>query len=97
MEEKKSFNKDRHHNINIFDREKISISGVLNVVSFDDETVILESDLGLLTIKGDGLHINKLNLEEGEVSIEGELINLNYSDRSGLMGKSGSFISRMFK
>lgn len=97
MEEKKGTNKDKSHNITIENRERINISGVNNVVSFDDETIILESDLGLLTIRGQELHINKLNLEEGHVAIDGELINLNYSDKNGLIGKSGGFISRMFK
>lgn len=97
MDEKKGTNRDRRHNITVDNREKINISGVNNVVSFDDETVILETDLGLLTIRGQDLHINKLNLEDGQVAIDGELINLNYSDKNGLIGKSGGFISRMFK
>lgn len=53
--------------------------------------------MGILTIRGQGLHINKLNLDDGQVSIDGEIINLNYSDKSGLIGKSGGFISRMFR
>lgn len=97
MDDKKGTNRDRRHNITVDNREKINITGVNNVVSFDDETVILETDLGLLTIRGQDLHINKLNLEDGQVAIDGELINLNYSDKNGLIGKSGGFISRMFK
>ncbi|AIS53320.1 sporulation protein YabP [Thermoanaerobacter kivui] len=98
MEDKKGFARGgKPHNLTIENREKISVSGVTNVVSFDDETVILETDLGVLTIKGQGLHINKLNLDDGQVSIDGEVINLNYSDKVGFIGKSGGFISRMFK
>ncbi|MBE3592193.1 MAG: sporulation protein YabP [Thermoanaerobacter sp.] len=98
MEDKRNFLRaGKPHNITIENREKISISGVTNVVSFDEETVILETDLGILTIRGQGLHINKLNLDDGQVSIDGEIINLNYSDKSGLIGKSGGFISRMFR
>ncbi|ADD03353.1 sporulation protein YabP [Thermoanaerobacter mathranii subsp. mathranii str. A3] len=98
MEDKRNFSRTgKPHNITIENRERISISGVTNVVSFDEETVILETDLGVLTIRGQGLHINKLNLDDGQVSIDGEVVNLNYSDKSGLIGKSGGFIGRMFR
>ena len=47
-------------NIVLENREKLSISGVLDVLSFDDQIVILETELGLLTVKGENLRINKL-------------------------------------
>ncbi|SNX54032.1 sporulation protein YabP [Thermoanaerobacterium sp. RBIITD] len=97
MEDRRGTNSNKQQNITIQNREKMQVTGVDNVVSFDDELVILETALGLLTIKGQDLHINKLNLDEGNVSIDGELVSLTYSDRSGIMGKSGGFLSRMFK
>ena len=48
-------------NIVLENREKLSISGVLDVLSFDDQIVILETELGLLTVKGENLRINKLS------------------------------------
>jgi sporulation protein YabP len=53
--------------------------------------------MGILTVRGQGLHINKLNLDEGQVALDGEIVNLNYSEKGGLVSKSGGFISRMFR
>ena len=50
-------------NLILENREKLSISGVLDVLSFDDQIVILETELGLLTVKGENLRINKLSLD----------------------------------
>ena len=65
-------------NIVLENREKLSISGVLDVLSFDDQIVILETELGLLTVKGENLRINKLSLDTTEVVINGEIYNLGY-------------------
>ena len=67
-------------NIVLENREKLSISGVLDVLSFDDQIVILETELGLLTVKGENLRINKLSLDTTEVVINGEIYNLGYND-----------------
>ena len=63
-ERKTSINANNNiiQNIVLENREKLSISGVLDVLSFDDQIVILETELGLLTIKGENLRINKLSL-----------------------------------
>lgn len=97
MDDRRGTNTNKAQNISVQNREKMQITGVENVVSFDDESVVLETTMGLLTIKGQELHINNLNLDEGNVLIDGEIISITYSDRSGIMGKSGSFLSRMFK
>ncbi|ORX23554.1 sporulation protein YabP [Thermoanaerobacterium sp. PSU-2] len=97
MDDRKGTNINKPQNISVQNREKMQITGVDNVVSFDDETVVLETSMGILTIKGQELHINKLNLDDGNVSIDGELISIVYSDKGGLMGKSGGFLSRMFR
>ncbi|AAM25582.1 MAG: hypothetical protein XD49_0669 [Caldanaerobacter subterraneus] len=98
MEDKRFVQKGtKPHNVSIENREKMSITGVVNVISFDEESVIVETEMGILTVRGQGLHINKLNLDEGQVSLDGEIINLNYSEKGGLVSKSGGFISRMFR
>ena len=79
-------------NIVLENREKLSISGVKDVMSFDDQVVIVETDLGLLTIKGDNLKINKLSIDTSEVVVEGTINNLAYSENhtkldGGLFGK----------
>ena len=84
-------------NIVLENREKLSISGVLDVLSFDDQIVILETELGLLTVKGENLRINKLSLDTSEVIVEGTIFNLSYSEKN-LDKKSGSNIfAKIFK
>lgn len=83
-------------NIVLENREKLSISGVLDVLSFDDQVVIVETELGLLTIKGDNLRINKLSIDTSEVVVEGEIYNLAYSD-SDLDKKQNGLLSKIFK
>ena len=77
-------------------REKLSISGVLDVLSFDDQVVIVETELGLLTIKGENLRINKLSIDTSEVVVEGDIFNLSYSEKSADK-KGGSLIGKIFK
>ena len=87
--------KDILQNVIMENRGKASISGVNDVDSFDEGAIILFTQLGVLTIKGADLHINKLNIETGELSIEGEIDSLAYSDHSS--GKGGGFFSKLFK
>ena len=70
-EERKMVNTNVIQNLLLENRNKLSISGVLDVISFDDQIVIVETDLGLLTVKGDNLRINILSLDTSEVIIEG--------------------------
>lgn len=84
-------------NLILENREKLNISGVLDVLSFDDQIVILETELGLLTVKGENLRINKLSLDTAEVIVDGEIYNLGYSEKD-LEKKSGSgILNRIFK
>ncbi len=83
-------------NLILENREKLSISGVLDVLSFDDQVVIVETELGLLTIKGENLRINKLSIDTSEVIVEGEVYNLAYSENE-LDKKSSGFLNKIFK
>lgn len=83
-------------NLILENREKLSISGVLDVLSFDDQIVILETELGLLTVKGENLRINKLSLDTAEVIIDGEIYNLGYSEKD-MSEKSGGFLGKIFR
>lgn len=83
-------------NLILENRSKLSISGVLDVFSFDDQVVILETELGLLTVKGENLRINKLSIDTSEVIIEGDIISLSYSDKE-IDKKSGSLFGKIFK
>mgnify|MGYP000356771091 CR=1 FL=1 len=88
MEEKKQ------QSISLVNREYIEIDGILNVKKFEEQEIILETELGTLNIKGEGMHMEKLDLEKGEISIQGSFDSIAYMD-DGF--KSGGFFSRLFK
>ncbi len=95
MEEKKMI-RTRPHNITLEGRERLAITGVKDVTSFDDNTVVLDTEAGGLTVKGTDLHINKLSVEDGNLFVEGYIISCVYSDRIDVK-KTGSFLSNIFK
>ncbi len=94
MDEKK-VSKPKVQNLILENREKLNVSGVIDVESFNDESVVVDTELGLLIIRGMDLHINKLNLDSSELSIEGDITSCEYSDREGK--SKGGFLARMFK
>ena len=83
-------------NLLLENRNKLNISGVLDVLSFDDQIVIVETELGLLTVKGDNLRINKFSIDTSEVIVEGDIISLIYSQKE-LDKKGEGFLSKIFK
>jgi sporulation protein YabP len=84
----------RTHSIHIENRELVSITGVKDVGSFNENEVILMPDGGGLSVEGEGLHITKLNLDEGQIIIEGQLIALEYDEAPQ---QRPGFFSRMFR
>lgn len=96
VDERKTINTGVIQNLILENRGKLSISGVLDVLSFDDQIVILETELGLLTVKGENIRINKLSIDTSEVIVEGEISSLAYSDKESEKTK-GNFMSKIFK
>lgn len=92
-EEKKVMKKA--HNVIIESRKNITVTGVMDIDSFDEESVILFTELGELAIKGVNLHINKIDVNSGDLSMEGEIESLTYSE-SGPQKASG-FFSKLFR
>ena len=84
-------------NLILENREKLSISGVLDVLSFDDQIVILETELGLLTIKGENIRINKLSLDTAEVIVDGEIYNMSYSEKNIEKKNGGGILGKIFR
>ena len=76
-------------------RNKLSVSGVKDVLSFDDQVIVMETELGLLTVKGENLKINKLSIDTSEVVVEGEISSLSYSEQSKV--KQEGLLSKIFK
>ena len=81
----------RAHSIHIDNRMRISVTGVLDVESLNEQEVMLITEAGPLNIAGSSMHLSKLNLEDGQICIEGELLALDYeppeTERRGLFGK----------
>ena len=96
MEERKNMNTNIVQNLILENRNRLNISGVLDVLSFDDQIIIVETELGMLTVKGDNLRINKLSIDTSEVIVEGEVISLIYSNKD-LDKKGESFLGKIFK
>ena len=84
----------KNQNIVIEDRNRISISGVEQVDSFNDTTIVLSTIKGGLSIKGEELNISKLNLDEGSVKISGTINSLIYISKEGV---PKNFIGKIFK
>jgi sporulation protein YabP len=67
----------------------------LDIESFDEQTIVAYTDLGELLVKGYGLHINKIDLESGDLSVEGKVSSLSYSDQ--VMPGSNGFFAKIFR
>lgn len=87
----------RPHKLLIQNRSNSSITGIRDVVSFDENQVVLDTDMGLLTIKGKDLHVSRLTVEKGEVDVEGTIDSLIYSSNEALRKSGESFFTRLFK
>ena len=85
----------KNQNILIEDRNRITITGVEQVESFNDNTIILKTVKGGMTIKGEGLNIEKLNLDDGNVKIDGIINGIIYSDKDS--SQKGNIIGKIFK
>jgi sporulation protein YabP len=86
-----------NHKVNLSGRQRAAITGVNDVLSFDAGEVLLQTEQGILMIRGDELHVNRLSLEKGEVDVDGRVDSLTYSD-GGNYSKSGeSLLGRLFK
>lgn len=96
VDERKGMNANIVQNLVLENRNRLNISGVLDVLSFDDQIIIVETELGMLTVKGDNLRINKLSIDTSEVIVEGEIISLAYSNKD-LDKKNESFLGKIFK
>lgn len=81
-------------NLSLEDRKKLCVTGVTDIGSYDEQTVIAETELGELTIKGTGLHIIKMSVDMGELAVEGEITSLVYTD---VPAESRGLFARLFK
>ena len=84
------------HRITIDQRERTVIDGVTDVISFDEESIVCETDMGTVFVRGAGLHVEKLNLDQGELDITGTVDRVEYGEE-GALSKGGGILGRIFK
>ena len=87
----------KSHKITLMNRKTGNFTGVLDVISFDISEILLETEQGMLNVKGKDLHVNRLNLEKGEVDIEGSIDMISYSQVPVSMKKSENVFGKWFK
>lgn len=68
------------HKLSLSERSSLTLTGVTEAVSFDEQEVVLKTTLGLLTIQGSGLQLKNLTLEGGQVAVEGHIDALSYEE-----------------
>lgn len=90
-------NKSGGHKAILLNRKNGSFTGIIDVISFDISAILLETELGMLTIKGKNLHVNRLSLEKGEVDMEGTIVSIEYSEVPKMKEKAGSVMGRLFR
>lgn len=94
MEERQA---SRQHKIILTNRGTCALNGISDILSFDVNEILLETDLGMLMIRGTDLHVNRLTLEKGEVDVSGKIDSLQYSDMAKGGRQGESLLSRLFK
>lgn len=80
------------HEMHLENRSKLSVSGVKEVESFDESTVLLQTVRGMLIIRGEGLHLHTLSIDGGQVKVDGVIHSLTYEE----LQKTGGFFRRLF-
>ncbi len=83
------------HTLILDNRKILTLSGISNVDSFDEGSVVAYTDIGELSIKGNNLHIAKLNLDTGEMVLDGEIVSMIYSNNQNISSKG--ILSRLFR
>lgn len=81
------------HRVTLEGRSKLSVSGVKDVESFDESMIVLVTCRGVLVVRGENLHLQMLNLEGGQVAVDGVIDAMNYEEERA----AGGFLSRLWR
>ncbi len=86
-----------NHGISLFERKNLVITGVKKIENFDSEQFLIETVMGFMLIKGEGLELIKLDTLQGTVSIKGLINSMDYIEENAKKDKENSIFSRLFK
>ena len=84
------------HSLQVDRRENCVVTGLIDVISFDEESVIGETEMGVIIIRGGNLHVSRINLDSGELIVSGEIDGITYENPGG-QAKAKSLLGRMFR
>ena len=83
---------EKHHAVTLRDRRLLELTGVTKVESFDEHEIALATELGVLSVKGENLHIRHLDLEQGDLQLDGTVVTLSYQPESRRKGRLGRIL-----
>ena len=87
-----SSRRQKTHGISLEDRTRLNVTGVEDVESFDENVIVMNTACGDLIVRGSGLHIGRISLDIGQLSVEGSISELSYEDKA----PSGGFWQKLF-
>lgn len=85
------------HKLVVNNRKNSMVTGVLDVLSFDLNEILLETEQGMLMVKGNDLHVNRLSVEKGEVDLSGNIDSIAYSSTPHAGKQAESFLAKLFR
>lgn len=88
---------NQSHRLVINNRKTSTITGVLDVLSFDLNEILLETEQGMLMVKGTDMHVNRLNLEKGEVDLAGNIDSVSYSEIHAGAKSGENLLAKLFR
>ena len=94
MEERQA---SRQHRVILTNRGTCALNGISDILSFDVNEILLETEMGMLMIRGSDLHVNRLNLEKGEVDLSGTIDSIAYSDVQSAVSRGENIFAKLFR
>ncbi len=87
----------KNHKLVVNNRKTSMVTGVIDVLSFDLNEILLETEQGMMMVKGTDLHVNRLSLEKGEVDLSGNIDSISYSDVHAGARQGENLLSKLFR
>lgn len=87
----------RVHKLELTNRKKALLTGVKDVKSFDEQEILLETDMGMMLISGSELHVDRLTIDKGEIDITGKIDRIIYTELKGRLKSGESVFKRLFR